>query len=292
MIDIIAKEPVNKGWSCDQKYCVTASDGGKYLLRITPRGKAANRAECFRMQKTVAALGVPMCQPVEYGENEGGVYILQSWIDGEDAEELIPTLPKEKQYAYGLNAGRILKTIHSVPAPPGQPDWETRFNAKIDRKIKMYEACPIKFDGDGALLRYICENRILLQNRPQCFQHGDYHIGNMMVEKSGALRIIDFDRFDFGDPWEEFNRIVWSAQASPAFASGTVDGYFDGNVPMAFWRLLALYIASNTLSSLPWAVPFGEKEVRTMLDQTKDILRWYDHMRSVVPGWYRSREKG
>jgi len=26
------------------------------------------------------------------------------------------------------------------------------------------------------------------------------------------LIIIDFDRYDFGAPWEEFNRIVWSAK--------------------------------------------------------------------------------
>lgn len=52
------------------------------------------------------------------------------------------------------------------------------------------------------------------ENRPQCFQHGDYHIGNMMIE-NGKLVVIDFDRYDFGDPWEEFNRIVWCAQRRP-----------------------------------------------------------------------------
>lgn len=69
--------------------------------------------------------------------------------------------------------------------------------------------------------------RELLRDRPQCFQHGDYHIGNMMVDQDG-LAIIDFDRYDFGDPWEEFNRIVWCAQTAPAFACGMVDGYFGG----------------------------------------------------------------
>ncbi|MEK3769068.1 hypothetical protein MKY14_10950 [Paenibacillus sp. FSL R5-0887] len=28
------------------------------------------------------------------------------------------------------------------------------------------------------------------------------------------------DRFDYGDPWEEFNRIPWCALTSPEFASG------------------------------------------------------------------------
>ena len=108
-----------------------------------------------------------------------------------------------------------------------------------------------------------------------------------MIDRNGVLTIIDFDRDDFGDPWEEFNRIVWCAQSAPSFATGMVDGYFDGNVPMEFWELLALYICSNTLSSLPWAIPFGEQEITTMRNQAKEILEWYDEMRTVVPTWYQ-----
>jgi len=108
----------------------------------------------------------------------------------------------------------------------------------------------------------------------------------MMLDQNGVLTIIDFDRDDYGDPWEEFNRIVWCAQAAPAFASGMVDGYFGGEAPMDFWKLLALYICSNTLSSLPWAIAFGEGEIRVMRHQAEEVLGWYDDMRRVVPGWY------
>ena len=241
------------------------------------------------MQLAVAALGVPMCQPIEYGECDEGVYILQSWINGRDAENVIPTLTEREQYAYGLDAGKILQKIHSVSAPPEQPDWETRFNAKINRKIEMYAACPMKFDGDEAMLRYLDNNRGLLRGRPQSFQHGDYHIGNMMIDENSALQIIDFDRFDFGDPWEEFNRIVWSAQASPRFASGMVNGYFENGVPPEFWKLLLLYICSNTLGTAAWALGFGEREKQTMLGQAADIMYWYNGMQTVVPKWYRPR---
>ena len=57
---------------------------------------------------------------------------------------------------------------------------------------------------------------------------------------------------------------------------------------MEFWKLLALYISSNTLSSLPWAVSFGEKEMRVMQNQAAQILQWYDGMKQVVPSWYQS----
>lgn len=51
-------------------------------------------------------------------------------------------------------------------------------------------------------------NYELLNGRTQSYQHGDYHVGNMIISPDNALSIIDFNRSDFGDPWEEFNRIV------------------------------------------------------------------------------------
>jgi len=236
----------------------------------------------------VAELGVPMCDPLEFGICGEGVYSIQAWIDGEDAEAIVPNCPAAKQYTYGMDAGRFLRKIHSIPAPETQEDWEARFSRKIDRKTALYEACPIKYENGQAeaFIDYINNNRSLLAGRPQTFQHGDYHIGNMMIGRNGKLYIIDFNRCDFGDPWEEFNRIVWCAQKAPVFASGMVDGYFDGAVPADFWRLLALYISSNTLSSLPWAVPFGEKEIATMRNQAKDVFNWYNGMSDSVPTWY------
>ena len=282
------KEPILRGWSEDRKYRVTDENGTKYLLRVSDAALYEEKRKEFRMMEQAASLGVPMCLPVEFGVCEDGVFSVQSWIDGEDAEEVIPAKAKDAQYTYGLEAGRILRKLHSIPAPAAQEDWETRMNRKIDTKIRKYRECPLKYENDQAFLDYIAENRHLLKGRPQTFQHGDYHIGNMMIDRSGRLQIIDFNRYDYGDPWEEFNRIVWCAQAAPVFAAGMVDGYFGGAVPEAFWRLLALYISSNTLSSLYWAIPFGEGEVETMVKQAKDVLGWYDNMRNAVPSWYRN----
>ena len=284
---IVSRTPVDKGWSGDKKYCAVTGDGSKYLLRVSPADRLERKKREYQNMERVASLGIPMCLPVEFGVCEEGVYSIQTWIEGEDAEALISALPTEKQYAYGLEAGRILGKIHSIPAPPDAPAWGSRFQAKIDRKIAMYESCPLKYENGEAFLRFIAQNRHLLWDRPQSYQHGDYHIGNMMVDTAGKLVIIDFDRDDYGDPWEEFNRIVWCAQAAPGFASGMVDGYFDSEVPMEFWSLLALYISSNTLSSLPWAVSFGEREIRVMREQARQVLCWYQGMNSVVPAWYQ-----
>ena len=286
---IVSRTPIDKGWSGDQKYCVKTEDGQKYLLRISSIDRFERKHRGYEKMQEVALLGIPMCFPIEFGTCEDGVYSIQSWIDGVDAEEAMMALDASQQYRYGLDAGRILAKIHTIPAPADAPDWEARFNAKIDRKIAMYEACELKYESGGeAFIDYLVNNRHLLHNRPQSYQHGDYHIGNMMVDHKGILTVIDFDRDDFGDPWEEFNRIVWCAQKAPYFASGMVDGYFDSNIPVEFWGLLALYICSNALSSLPWAIPFGEGEIKIMRDQAKQILSWYDNMNQVVPTWYKT----
>ena len=107
-----------------------------------------------------------------------------------------------------------------------------------------------------------------------------------MIGEDRKIYVIDFDRFDLGDPWEEFNRIVWSAQISPSFASGMIDGYFDDKVPDLFWKLLAIYILSNLVGALPWAVPYGTEEIAVMQNQAKEILEWYEGMKQIIPSWY------
>ena len=285
--DITQRIPVEKGWSGDQKYHVITSHGEHYLLRISPAHCFERRQREFCHMQTVAELEIPMCRPVEFGTCTEGVYVLHTWIHGTDAETVIPGLSQKEQYAYGQNSGRILKIIHSIPAPDTVPSWVQRFSAKIDRKLQMYADCPLKYENGEAFVRFVRDNRHLLTDRPQSYQHGDYHIGNMMIDREGILTVIDFDREDYGDPWEEFNRIVWCAQQAPAFAAGMVDGYFDAKPPIDFWRLLALYICSNTLGSLPWAISFGEREIAVMREQAEDVLGWYDNMTNPVPNWYR-----
>ncbi|MCL2249565.1 MAG: phosphotransferase, partial [Oscillospiraceae bacterium] len=288
-IDILEKfssaEPITKGWSKDKKYCVESEDGTKFLLRISELERHEERKELFEMLKRVDSLEIPMCRPVEFGTCADGVYTLHSWIDGEDLEPALQTMPETEHFMLGIKSGEILRKIHSIPARDSQEDWASLFNRKTDLKMQKYSECGLRFKGDEHVIEYIENNRHLLENRPQCFQHGDYHVGNMMIE-DGELKIIDFDRFDFGDPWEEFNRIVFSASASPHFATGQLRGYFGGEPPIEFFKLLAFYISSNTLSSIYWAIPFGDSDIEIMMNQSQDVLRWYDNMQNPIPTWY------
>lgn len=281
-------EAVNKGWSNDKKYYIETSDCRKLLLRVADISEYDRKRDEFEIMKQIAALGVSMSQPVDFGtcDNKKSVYSLLTWCDGKDAENVLPYLTETDQYVLGIKSGEILRRIHSIPAPKEQEQWSSRFYRKASNKIEKYKVCGIKFEGDDKIIDYIENNRYLLSHRLQCYQHGDYHVGNMIISPDNSLSIIDFNRLDFGDPWEEFNRIVWSATVSPHFATGQINGYFGGRPPIEFFKLLAVYISSNTLSSIYWAIPFGEKEIATMKKQARDVLSWFDNMNNLIPTWY------
>lgn len=281
-------KPINKGWSSDKKYYIETVTNEKMLLRIADISEYDKKKCEFKTMKRLAECGIPMSFPIDFGicNNGQSTYSLFVWCDGEDAKSALPKMTQAEQYSLGVKAGRILREIHTIPATNEQEGWETRFNRKVDSKIKNYNNCGIKTDYADAFIFYIEANRHLLAGRPQCFQHGDYHVGNMIISPEGDLSIIDFNRSDYGDPWEEFNRIVWSATISPHFATGQLNGYFYGRPPEEFFALLAFYISSNTLSSLSWAIPFGEEEVTVMKNQAKDVLTSFDNMNHSVPTWY------
>lgn len=283
-------ESINKGWSDDKKYYIETAENERLLLRITDIAEYCKKKNEYEIIKLLAERKAPVSQPVDFGvcDNGKSVYTTFIWCDGEDAENLLPKLTEGEQYALGVKSGEILKEIHSIPAPAEQEEWGIRFNRKADSKIRLYQDCAVKIEHDDKIIRYIEENRHLLEGREQCFQHGDYHVGNMIISPQKELFVIDFNRSDYGDPWEEFNRIVWSAAASPHFATGQLHGYFNGTPPMEFFSLLAFYISSNMLSSIPWAVAYGEQDLNIMKNQAKDVLKWFDGMDNPVPTWYLS----
>lgn len=282
---------INKGWSIDKKYYIKTIEETELLLRTTDISQYEIKKREYEELKLLSTMDLLISGPVDFGIcNDGkSVYLLLTWIDGEDAESILPNLSVTEQYRLGIKAGEFLKQIHKISAPQNISNWEKRFNHKIDVKMANYQACDIRFPGDDRFISYIEDNRHLLDNRPQTLHHGDYHVGNMIITPELELGIIDFNRMDYGDPWEEFNRITFCVETSSVFASGYINGYFNHQVPDVFFRLLALYIANNQLSSIPWAIPFGQEEVKNMLRITKNVSDWYDGFNTFIPNWYTGR---
>ena len=283
-------EMISKGMSGDKKYYIETVDGKHLLLRIADSSEHEQKKAEFETMKQAFALNIPMPEPIDFGlcDNEKSVYTLLAWIDGDEVEAVLPTLPKEAQHHLGVRSGAILREIHKLPAPEGVDDWATRYFSVIDERLDAFQAEGVPFDGNKIILGYLHSNRHLLSQRPQCRHHGDYHEGNMILSKDGSLSVIDWHYVDFqnyGDPWYEFNRI---GCAFPAFASGQIKGYFGGEPPEDFWRLLAYYLAASAITSIVWAKYFAPAELDALLKLNQDILGWFDNMKAIVPSWYNA----
>lgn len=136
------------------------------------------------------------------------------------------------------------------------------------------------------MIDFVQANRHLLEGRPIAYHHGDFHTGNFLLGADGKLKILDFDRYDIGDPWEEFNLLIFTADLSPAFARGQVDAYFDGAIPEEFWRLMALYVTVNSLGALSWAEQVDSEQITSMKLQAQKISEWYEYFNHHLPKWY------
>lgn len=282
---------VTKGWSLDHKFKVTNAQSQNFLLRLTEITNLVHTQTEFDL---LSQMNLPnISTPIEIGltNDNAYVYTIYNWIEGEDTINHIQSYTKIDQYKLGIECGKHLRLIHQIPIKQPNRTWEYHYTNKINRKIEQLKNCPLALENSEIYLKCIKDTIHLLKNRTYTFQHGDFHIGNTLIKTNGDLCLIDFNRHDIGDPWEEFNRIPFSVELSPEFASGSIDGYFDHNVPEDFFPLLALYTSVNQISSLPWAIAYGEKEISTMIRLSKQTLEWYDNFSTFIPKWYCSKSE-
>ena len=280
-------EPVNKGWSSDRKYRIQTIDGRTLLLRLSEISKLDAKRKEFEIIKKYACLGFPMSQPIEFGVQDEQVYMLLSWIDGTDLESVLSQFSEAEQYRLGREAGTILKKLHSIPVDPADQPRQTKRERRL-WQLAQYEQSALRLDGDETAVQYVKDNIGLIWTQPPVYQHGDFHPGNLILQVDGRIGVIDFNRWEVGDPWEEFYKLQsFGRELSVPYCVGEIDAYFDGNPPEDFWRTMAVYVAWSSLFSIKWAEPFGPAEIDGMVRRCKAAFADYDGFRRFIPKWYK-----
>lgn len=285
----ISIEPINQGFSTDRKFCITDINCEKFFLRLSDATSYARKKQEHEIIRSMSCLEVPTVKDVYLGlcNSEKHTYMLQTWIDGEILENVLPTFSKTKQYELGLEAGRLLKKIHSLQ-PKASFDWySTRFNQYLSN-YDNYKKHGLSYEYEQQIDRYIKTNIHLLKGKQISLVHGDFHVGNMILSPADDLYIIDFDRFDWKNPIEDFYKLaVFSRNVSTPFSIGQIDGYTDFNPSIEFWELYALSVAMTSFLSLLW----GKRISETMYKYRKrlcDILvEDHDCFKNRIPNWYK-----
>ena len=279
-------EPVAKGWSSDRKYRIETDRGETLLLRLSDASKLEAKKKEFEIIQKNAALGFPMSQPIDFGVQDDQVYMLLSWVDGEDLETVLPRLPEAEQHRLGREAGAILKQIHSLPVDPADLPKQTKRERRL-WQLSQYEQSRLRLEHDETAVQYVKDNIGLIWSQPPVYQHGDFHPGNLIYQPDGSIGVIDFNRWEVGDPWEEFYKLQsFGKEVSVPYCVGQINAYFDGDPPEDFWRVLAVYVAWSSLFSIKWAEQFGSEEIAGMVRRCKAAFADYDGFRRIIPRWY------
>lgn len=111
---------IEKGWSSDSKFYIEDFEGNKLLLRISDVANYDDKYKEFQFIKKCNKLSFAMSQAMSFGfcNNKNNVYMLLTWVEGESLEYVLKNLSEKEQYKLGLQAGRILKSIHLLKVNP------------------------------------------------------------------------------------------------------------------------------------------------------------------------------
>ncbi|GAA3402522.1 phosphotransferase family protein [Paenibacillus hodogayensis] len=284
-------QPISKGFSFDRKYALLGQNGQPaYVLRTATLKDADRKRNEFEIVRRVHETGVRTSGPVAFGTIEASdlCFMVLTYVDGDDASEALPLLTSDEQYAIGETAGSELRRMHELEHPGGLEEWSTRRLAKHKRQLEQYRSCGVAIPEEAAVLSFIEEHAGLMNGRPNRFQHDDFHPGNLLVRNKAYAGAIDFNRYDWGDPYHDFLKIAYfSRDVSVPFAIGQIDGYFGGRVPELFWKLYALYTAMIVPPTITWTLQVVPEQLDSMLDRIRVVLEDHRGFDSVVPGWYK-----
>ena len=287
--DWLSCEKISKGWSSDEKYKIKTLDGQNLLLRISDISNYDSKKKEFEIIEKYSKLGFPMSQPVDFGIcNDGkSCYMLLTFVEGVDLEQALPTLSEKEQYLLGREAGEILKKIHSIPLDNCDIPTETKQKKKLWQLSRYEESPHLRVENDAAVIEFIKNNIDLIWKESPVYQHGDFHPGNLIYMNDGQIGVIDFNRWEVGDPYEEFYKLEsFGIEVSVPYSIGQIDAYFDDEIPNDFWGALAVYCAQAALFSIKWAEKFGQSDVDGMLERCKRAFENYDNFNSIIPKWY------
>lgn len=291
---------ITKGFSFDEKYLLTCGDNVNYLLRITRTRNPAQRErkmaeyEVLRRLMDHSSL-VPGARSFGTAADGALCFMVLSYFAGNDGEEVLCTYSEAEQYRLGVRAGAELKKLHALPAPASVPDWHEAFRAKTERKITGVAGAGLDLPGVDArgLASFFMDNIRCIKNTRQTFLHDDYHPGNLIFCNGELSGIIDFNRFDWGDPVHDFVKLAYFTRAqSIAFCTGQIHGYFLGEPPDEFWKRYALYCAATVFSDTLWSHQYEETsgsagEAGRSEQRIRMVVSDHEGFTRDVPGWYR-----
>lgn len=208
--------------------------GGAYVLRRAPSadymaGRPYGHADEAALVIAAHAAGVKAPEVVGVlsdGDGMGTGYVMRRVIAEVSPAKILADPP----LSLLADLGRELARIHAIPAetiPAAIPLMDTA------AALAELKACFADYGGDRPVIALAikwCEDHLPPPADP-VLVHGDYRMGNIMVDADGLAVVLDWELAHRGDAHEDLAfgcMTVWRFGRidHPAFGVGSIDDYF------------------------------------------------------------------
>jgi aminoglycoside phosphotransferase (APT) family kinase protein len=188
------------------------SSRGRWVLRRDPKGSVSlvPMGDEFALIRAAAESGAPVPEPIAF-ERDGGRFgspgLLMAFVEGTSVAPRVLRKP-EFEEARGRLTGQLAKAlarIHAIdlvkldgalPEAPGDPtltqieEWERQ----LDEIGEPLPAVELGLRWLRACAPEPAEPRLV---------HGDFRLGNFIVDEDGLAAVIDWELAHLGDPAED-----------------------------------------------------------------------------------------
>jgi aminoglycoside phosphotransferase (APT) family kinase protein len=187
-------------------------DSVRWVLRRDPRGSVSlvPMAEEYALVSRASESGVPVPEPVAF-EPDGGRFgspgLLMEHVEGTSVAPRILRKPEFETARAGLTAqlGEALARVHAIdpdtldgilPGPIGDPalDQISEWERQLDEIGEPLPAVELGLRWLRANAPEPAEPRLV---------HGDFRLGNFIVDERGLAAVIDWELAHLGDPAED-----------------------------------------------------------------------------------------
>ncbi len=256
------------GGASKEAWAVTTADGRDLVVRRAGGGvihldTLSLRAE-YDVLVAARTAGVRVPEPIAYlGEVDGREAYVMTRVKGETIGRRIVKAPPA---ALDVQLAEELAKIHAIPREslPFLPDpdlWQ-RLYEELDSIDEPHPAIELGIAW--------CRER-LPRERPRVVGHGDFRIGNIMVDENGIVAVLDWEFSHIADPAED---LAWPLVRAWRFGSdalrlggiGDVEPYLD-----RYSQLTGIVVPSDEL--LAWEVLGNCKWAIGALMQARRHLR-------------------
>lgn len=267
-----------------------SANNEKYLFRTGDIKEYERKKIEFQILNEMVKCNVQAQRPIEIGilEEEGVCYSIFSYLEGEDAKRLLSTYSPKEQYDIGIEAGKDLAKMHTLEAPKNILPWYERAMKKHRKYLEAYKTCGIKIENDDKIIKFIDENEMYVKDRPNRFQHDDFHLENIIVRDGRYVGVVDFNGYDWGDPLHDFVKIaLFARDISIPYSIGQIEGYFNERIPEEFWKLYAVYVGMTVFSSVVWTLRAAPHMLEDTLERLHIVLEDHKNFELSKPIWFQ-----